>query len=342
MEEKCLEQRLRKIKGKTIAIVYIFEGDNSCGFEHFYIWKSNIITKWMNAVQDLSCLPLVIDVRTFVEKAINQTLPHIDFVINMNSGTYDLSTMALVPAMCSAIDVPCLPCNAVSITAGENKNLSNLIASSIGLNVPKTLDKANKTGIFRPISLGNSLGVKRGEYQATENGIYQEFIQGIEITTPLCFNAETFEMEILPTVAFIPNNNDPNWYYGEEAKKQQQGYRFQIISLEDNLKKKYYELVNALALQTYCRIDARIKCNQGEDINSVCEIGALLENTYFIEINVMPTIRNNNSFCYSFSSVVKDSHIYRNIESQRNVFGTDNIYGYLLAHSMLSFMREDT
>ena len=66
-----------KITGKIIAIVYIFEGEDDSGFEHFYIWKSNIIAKWMNAVKELSCIPLIIDVRTFFDKAINKTLPHI-------------------------------------------------------------------------------------------------------------------------------------------------------------------------------------------------------------------------------------------------------------------------
>lgn len=75
------KERFSKIKGKTIAIVYIFEGDDDSGFNHFYIWKSNIISKWMNAVQELSCMPLIIDVRTFIDKAINKTLPHIDYVI---------------------------------------------------------------------------------------------------------------------------------------------------------------------------------------------------------------------------------------------------------------------
>ena len=88
-----------KIKGKTIAIVYIFEGEDARGFEHYHIWKSDVITKWMNAVQKLYCLPLILDVRTFVEKAISRTLPHVDYVLNLNCGSCHLSPMALVPAM---------------------------------------------------------------------------------------------------------------------------------------------------------------------------------------------------------------------------------------------------
>lgn len=338
MNDSILEKKLEKIKGKTIAIVYIFEGDDNSGFEHFYIWKSNIISKWMTAVQELSCMPLIIDVRTFIDKAINHTLPHIDFVINMNSGTYQLSTMALVPAMCSAINVPCIPCDAVTTVTGENKLLSNLIASSLGLKVPNTLCKEDDNGIFRPTSLGNSLGVKKGKVPRYEDGIYQEFITGVEITTPMVYCTETDTMETLPTVAFVPPNYDPNWFYGEQDKKKQQGYKFKIIPLENALKKKYIELTKTLSLRTYCRIDARINCRTSEEMYTILDYGAFLQNTYFIEINVMPTIRDKNSFCFSFESVDKDCLLWNNIELQKEKVGSIDVNSFLLANSMMAFI----
>lgn len=341
LDTSLFKKKLEKLKGKTIAIVYIFEGDNSSGFEHFYIWKSNIIAKWMTAVQELSCLPLILDVRTFVDKAINNTLPNIDFVINMNSGTYDLSTMALVPSVCSSIGVPCIPCNAVSIVTGENKRLSNMIASTIGLNVPNDLEPENNTGIFRPINLGNSLGVRRGYPINTEDGIYQEFIEGIEITTPLVYNGMINEMEVLPSIAFVPNDNDPNWFYGEADKKKQQGYHFRTITIDSFLKEKYLELAKALSIHTYCRIDARVKCFNPDELQNTLENGARLELTYFIEINVMPTIRDNNSFCYSFNSVESHDRIYNNIAIQKEVFDIVNINSFLLTNSMISYMKNN-
>lgn len=335
------KNEIAKIKGKTIAIVYIFEGDTSYGFEHFYIWKSNIISKWMNAVQELYCLPLIIDVRTFVDKAMNNTLPHIDYVLNLNSGTYNLSTMALVPAVCSSIDVPCIPCNAVSIVTGENKQLSNLISNSIGLHVPKSLDKTDNTGIFRPMSLGNSLGVIKGNSFKNNIGIYQEFIKGYEITTPLVYNALERKMELLPTIIFIPENNDLNWFYGEKDKKKQQGYKFQTIKVDSLLGEKYIELSQVLSLQTFCRIDARIRCNNLNDLDYILEHGASFKDTYFIEINVMPTIRDNNSFCHSFLSVKPNQPIYKCIQMQREIIGTVNINSFLLASSMMSFIKDE-
>lgn len=332
------KENFGKIKGKTVAIVYIFEGDTSSGFEHFYIWKSNIIAKWMNAVQELSCLPLIIDVRTFIDKAINKTLPHIDYVLNLNSGTYDLSVMALIPAMCSSINVPCIPCNAVSIVTGENKLLSNQIASSLGINVPAVLSSNDTTGIFRPISLGNSLGVQRGSVVQNIEGIYQQFIEGCEVTTPLVYNALTKKMEVLPSVAFVPNDNDPTWYYGANDKKMQQGYHFELIDIDEKTKGKYLKLAHTLEIQTYCRIDSRVKCKGKEDMIATLKTGATDYNTYFIEINVMPTIRDNNSFCYSFDSLTETNPIYECLQLQNADVGTININSFLLASAMLSFV----
>ena len=224
-----IKNRVESIKGKTIALVYIFEGDNSEGFNHFYIWKSKVISKWLEAVESLSCMPLILDVRTFVDKAINRTLPHIDFVLNLNSGTYSVSSLALIPSVCSSIGIPCIPCDATTIVTGEEKNLSNYVAMGIGLNVPEYLPDNAANGIFRPINLGNSMGVCLGTVPQGQKGIYQRFIPGYDITTPLVYNPETSKMDVMPTVVFYPKNNDSQWFYDEEHKHSQSVYIFKTV-----------------------------------------------------------------------------------------------------------------
>ena len=68
------------------------------------------------------------------------------------------------------------------------------------------------------------------------------------------------------------------------------------------------------------------------------ETGARFDNTYFIEINVMPTIRDNNSFCYSFQSIKQSNSISEYIQLQKEIIGTINIHSFLLASSMMSFI----
>lgn len=326
-----LEKKLLTLKGKTIAIVYIFEGDNSSGFEHFFIWKSNIISLWLKAVQDLSCFPLIIDVRTFVEKSISKTLPHIDFVLNLNSGTSNLSTMALVPSVCSSMNIPCIPCDATAIVTGEHKLLSNCIAQSIGLKVPKSLNENDSNGIFRPINLGNSMGVKRCFDEQTV-GIYQEFIEGYDITTPVVYNPAKKAMDLLPTVIYLPINNDSQWYNGENVKKTRNGYDLGIIKIDETLKNKYLELVKTLSINTFCRIDARVKSATANGDIKIVDFN----NTYFVEINVMPTIREFNNFVFSYNSIEDNDSFAEFKKSYENVFGISNVHNFLLSSSMLS------
>lgn len=327
------KEKFYKIKGKTIAMVYIFEGDDESGFEHFFIWKATILAPWMIAIQELHCMPLLLDVRTFVDKAMNKTLPHIDYVLNMNSGTYDLSTMALVPATCSSIKVPCIPCDAVSIVTGENKCLSNHIANSIGLQVPRSLHSNDPNGIFRPISIGNSQGVKRGN-ATNASGIYQEFIQGYDITTPVAYNIETESMELLPSVLYLPDSKDINWFNGENEKKTRQGYSWVKAQLDFKIRQKYLDLVSTMNIRTFCRIDARVKSDRiAYSSTDVPLISA--ESIYFVEINVMPTIRENNNFVFSFCSIDENSPFYNSVNAQKDFFGSISINSFLLASSML-------
>ena len=131
------QNSLDRIKGLTVAIVYIFEGEQAAGFAHYHIWKGDIISKWLNAIANVGCRPFILDVRTFVEKAFSNTLPHIDFVINLNCGSTDLDPMAIVPSTCAFLGIPCIPCGSFSILAGENKYHSNLLAKECGLLVSR-------------------------------------------------------------------------------------------------------------------------------------------------------------------------------------------------------------
>lgn len=207
------QNSLDRIKGLTVAIVYIFEGEQAAGFAHYHIWKGDIISKWLNAIANVGCRPFILDVRTFVEKAFSNTLPHIDFVINLNCGSTDLDPMAIVPSTCAFLGIPCIPCGSFSILAGENKYHSNLLAKECGLLVSPTCEASDPNGIFRPLNWGSSLGVVRGKCPTAQKGIYQKFIKGFDITTPAIFNPLTENFDFLPTIVYVPKNQDINWFF---------------------------------------------------------------------------------------------------------------------------------
>ena len=332
-------QELKNLQGKTIAVIYIFEGETAPGFKHYHIWESDIISQWLLAIQSLKCIPLILDVRTFIDKAISNTLPTIDYVINLNCGSCELSPMALVPSMCSFLHIPCIPCDAVAILAGENKRMSNLIASATGINIPKVLETSSPKAIFRPLNLGSSIGVKRGSQEQTDQeGIYQEFIPGYDITTPIVYNPVHNEMDFLPTVIYKANDDSVEWFLGEENKHTRSGFtRHTIPDLSESLKAKYRLLADNISINTFCRIDARIKCDTPSDLCRILEYPLTLEEVYFIEINPMPTIWINNACSHSFDNITKDSPFFNYLRNLEKAVEKVTVYNFLLSISMLYF-----
>ncbi len=333
----------QEIKGKTIAIVYIFEGENAKGFGHYHIWKSNIITPWLLAVQQLQGIPLILDVRTFVEKAICRTLPQIDFVLNLNCGSIELSPMALIPSVCSFIGVPCIPCDAFSIVTGENKKTSNILAKESGFNVPVNLDKSDNTGIYKPLNLGSSLGVHRNFLNETEGeGIYQEFIPGYDLTIPMIYNPLNKQMDFLPTIMYVPDNNDLNWFLDENYDDPSNSFHRLIIhSLSDTLMNSCRILASELNIKTFCRIDARLKIESPkQSVSKILEQPLQSESVFFLEMNPMPTISTENAFFHSYSAVSKEDCIYNCVTQFRCELCTDSIHSLVLGCSMMSFYNQ--
>lgn len=328
-----------EIMGKTVAIVYAFEGENAPGFKHYHIWKSDVISEWLKAIQDLKGLPFILDVRTFVEKAMANTLPNIDFVINLNCGSCELSPMGLVPSVCGFLSIPCIPCDTVAIVSGENKHMANLIASANKINVPEYLLPDDKNGIYRPLNYGSSVGVRKGCCLTNKKGIYQRFISGYDITTPMVYNPFKKTMDVLPTIIFIPERGGTEWFYGEEENISNTGYTRKIVKkLSPDIEKKYIKLANSFSINTFCRIDARFQCVGTLNKTKLENLELSLKDIFFTEINPMPSIRlENNEFFLSFSSINKNTNFYKVMLGLNEIIENVTLHNLLLACAMLSY-----
>lgn len=340
MDKKTYKECLHKLFGKTIAIIYIFEGEDAKGYEHYECWKTDVISSWMFAIEELHCLPLLMDIRTFVQKAMNKSLPYIDYVINLNNGTKNISTLGLVPSVCSFLNVPCIPCNTTTIVCGEHKKMSNYIAVSIGLNVPQMLSTNDNTGIIRPIGLGSSLGVKRGFNDQPDSNafIYQQFIKGFDITTPILFNPITSELEVLPGILYTPDILDVEWFLGEDEKRLHQGYNKKITHLSQKAKETYISLAKEMGITSFCRIDARLSCESKDELSSLIADEIPLSKLYFLEINPMPTIKNNINFHTSMNQLCEKYPIYTCYEAYKELISKTTHTGFILSCSMLSHL----
>lgn len=330
---------LNKTQGKTIALIYIFENENALGYAHYDIWKSDVISEWLMAVYENKCKPLIFDIRTFVEKAMSNSLPKIDAVINLNNGNIELSTLSLVPSICSFIGVPCIPCNATSIISGENKFFSNCIAKQCDLNVPNEMNEGEQ-GIFRSINFGSS----RGTFKTTnktyqQNGFYQEFINGYDITTPLLYNPFTENLELLPTVLYYPKDKDISWFFNEQVKEARGGYNKGIVSIDGELEKCYKKIASSIQINTFCRIDARVKCTNSDSFDKMIQNPINYNDTYFVEINPMPTLKKNINIHNSLSSISRESKFYE-LYNLYNRSRSENSTptGFILFCSLLSIL----
>lgn len=334
---------IEELKGKTIVLVYSYRGEQEKGAQQYDAWKGDVISDWITAIEEIGCLPLIMDMRTFVFKAMTNSLPHTDFVVNLCNGTISLSTLGLVPSTCSFLDIPCIPCDSSIALIGENKLYSNLIASIKGLNVPKELDIQDKSGIFRPIGFGSSKGVVRGpnknHIELYHSYTYQEFINGYDITTPIMYNPILQDLEVLPAVIYFPTSEDCNWFLGEKEKDQHKGYKKICTSLSSKAKKVYIDMAKSLLINTYCRIDARIKCSSINELK--CKIREPINNSdlFFLEINPMPTIKRNINFHTSLESLSDEYSMKQCLDLYISCVNNASLTGFILSNAILANIK---
>ncbi len=335
------ENSLNKICNKVIAIVYIFENETTEGYVHYEVWKSDVISAWLNAIYEINGIPYIIDLKTFIFQSSTGSLPHLDFVVNLNNGCTDINLLGLVPSLCAFKAIPCIPCDTTSIIIGENKRISNYIAFVKNMNVPKELIKHDTNGIIKPVSLGSSIGIQKNvgiSSQDYKDYINQEFIKGYDITTPIMFNPIIGELEVLPSILYFPKSTDINWFLSNEQKTAFKEYDKITYHLSDTVKKRLLEITKAFNVTTYARIDARVSVTKNLTLEDINELDCTLDNLYFIEINVMPTIKNEINFVNSVEALTVDYPLYNCFKDYRlnkNIKNSTTI-GFILSCAILA------
>lgn len=128
-----------------------------------------------------------------------------------------------------------------------------------------------------------------------------------------------------------------NWYFGEREKALGEGYRRGVISrLSEQLKEAYLKLIRTMGINTYCRIDARLHCENISLAHTLRKQPLSVENMYFVEINPMPTIKLDNSFGFCFSSITKEDAFYPCVELFQKTIGDTSVHSFVLSCSMLA------
>ena len=215
-----------------------------------------------------------------------------------------------------------------------------MIAQSTGLTVPNDIVDLDTEGIFRPFGLGSSIGVKKmtlAEKSSDMHGLLQEFICGYDITTPIVFNPITGNLDFLPTVLYIPEKDSTNWFLGETEKESRSGFkRVSILNLSTELKQVFLKYAHNMSITTYCRIDARIKCNSTDELSHILAHPLTLNNTFFVEMNPMPTVWINNALSYSFQNINTIQSFDEYLLQLKKHVPKKNIHNFLLSISMFA------
>ena len=213
-----------------------------------------------------------------------------------------------------------------------------MLAKECGLLVSPTCEASDPNGIFRPLNWGSSLGVVRGKCPTAQKGIYQKFIKGFDITTPAIFNPLTENFDFLPTIVYVPKNQDINWFFGETAKEEKIGYQRELVyDLCDSLKEKYIELIRIIGVKTFCRIDARIMVSNYNDIDAILSSPISDRNLYFVEINVMPTVNTNNSFGFSYAGFRDSPSQAKLLRLLDSNYPQMDVHTFVLATTLLAY-----
>ena len=335
---ETLKAHLTAIEGKALGLVYAYRGEKAIGFEHYDYWKSDVISDWLKACEELKCIPYILDARTFSEKSFSNTLPQLDAVINLNAGTKSLSTLGLIPSICSVLNTPCIPGNTAQVVTGEDKHFSNLIAKSIGLNVPEYEGEDSNLDDFiaRPRSFGSSFGVERGK-PGSGKDIKQRFIKGFDVTVPLLYNPTRLAMEVLPGVLYHSHEPNIEWYLSNTEKNNRNGYAKKIVHLDHVTKELLLEMAEAFNTTTYCRMDFRVQCNSVEELESVLHRPIQNRSLYFLEINTMPTIKESVNFVNSLDSKSTNGTA-ANLDLYKRLVSGATSTGYILFSSMVGLL----
>lgn len=332
-------KKLSWISGKTVAIVYTYEGDSISGAEKYDFWEGDVISDWVHGAYELRTMPFIIDARTFVEKSMNHTLPPIDFVVDLNDGYYELSSLALIPSVCAYNRIPCIPCDASLLLMGEDKYISNILAQNFGFNLPNSFSKPREDSISKPFCYGSSCGIVKGlvdNETLKKQTLIQEFIQGFDVTVPVLYCPTDDDMTVLPAVAYRPNNYDPQWFLGEQEKKQHAGYQKQIVSIDNKTKENIKSFVKQIGVTTYCRIDFRCMCDTASKMKSILSSGCNWNDLKFIEINPLPTIKENINFLDSIANITPDHPIAPCLDAYYKETRNATLTGFVLSCSLIA------
>ena len=184
------------------------------------------------------------------------------------------------------------------------------------------------------------MGIKIGR-SCNNEGLFQEFIPGYDITIPFLFNIEKKKMEAMPATVYLPDSLDPTWIYNEKTKFNDEGFITTNLDIKNNhIINELIKILKVFEVNTFARIDARIKTRNKKLNKNINNIEISLENFYFIEINSMPTIEVGDGFDLALNYILNSptNTFYNCAREYYNIISNPTVNGFILLNSMISLI----
>ena len=137
---------------------------------------------------------------------------------------------------------------------------------------------------------------------------------------------------------YTPKILDVEWFLGEEEKRLHQGYAKQAVQLSPKAKQAYLAMAKEMGISSYCRIDARLYCETENEMPMLLNDSIPLSRLYFLEINPMPTIKDNINFHSSLDALNEQYALYSCYEAYKELIPKATHTGFILSCSMISLL----
>ena len=327
----ALFDRLRasadQVRGANVAIIYAHSFDSNFLVKHYLKQRTETLSGYADVVDLLGGYPVFFNIEQFLDLSTHpEKYKKIDFVINVPGGCLELSNLLLPAALAAKMDKAIFPASAPTIAIGQNKPIANMVAKELGWVVPKEFNRyadTNNTGgnyIVKPRCAGDSYGVRRlsagstsfEEVQADE--FVQEFIQGYDLTSYLIMSPIDNQYKVIQSSITLPKEQENiDWFWDVKAKFASSGRgidRFAEsevkripISTAECFNEACSRLAASLGVTTLARIDARLP----KIPKPACPVR--LKHSYFLEINVLPSITPSGSWTEHLTTYLKQNGV---------------------------------
>ena len=181
--------------------------------------------------------------------------------------------------------------------------------------------------------------IKEKNHLSLTEGLYQEFIKGYDITTPILYNPLLEDLQVLPTVMYYSEDKNIEWFFNEEVKEKRGGYKKRILHLDTTAEYKFIDTAKKIGINSFCRIDARVKCNSADEWDGLCSGPIPADKIYFIEINPMPTLKHNINIHNSLDAIDEENSFYECYNEYKEFISEPCHTGFLLLCSMLANLK---